>query len=85
MTSSAQDAGPLVSVILPVYNEKAEFLEASVASILSQTYSHLEFIIVDDGSGEATYLQLQEIARRDPRSHPPAPPCPVLSQIRECF
>ena len=45
----------LVSVIVPVYN-KREYLEQCVESILSQTYKHLEVLLVDDessdGSGE---------------------------------
>lgn len=40
---------PLISVIMPVFNGAA-FLEEAIESILNQTYSHLEFIILDDGS-----------------------------------
>lgn len=40
---------PLVSVILPVYNGEA-FLKESIDSILNQTYSHFELIILNDGS-----------------------------------
>ncbi|HWT27101.1 MAG TPA: glycosyltransferase family 2 protein, partial [Mobilitalea sp.] len=40
---------PLVSVIVPVY--KAEnYLSRCIISILDQTYSQLEIILVDDGS-----------------------------------
>jgi len=41
----------LVSVIMPVYNTK-EFLHESIVSILDQTHTDLEFIILDDGSTE---------------------------------
>jgi hypothetical protein len=44
---------PLVSVILPTYNS-AGGLPTAVASILRQTYTGLELIIVDDGSTDAT-------------------------------
>jgi len=40
---------PLVSVLIPVYNA-GDYLQASVGSILSQTYTNLEIIIIDDGS-----------------------------------
>ena len=38
----------LVSVIMSVYNEESEWLRQSIESILNQTYSNLEFIIVVD-------------------------------------
>ena len=41
---------PKVSVLMPVYNTKEEFLKESVESILNQTYQEFELIIVDDGS-----------------------------------
>ena len=40
---------PLVSIIVPVYNVEP-FLEKCVSSILYQTYSNLEVILIDDGS-----------------------------------
>ncbi len=40
----------LVSVIMPNYNTPEEYLRAAMESILGQTYSNFEFIIVDDGS-----------------------------------
>jgi glycosyltransferase involved in cell wall biosynthesis len=39
----------LISVILPVYNGQ-DFLRETILSVLNQTYSNFEFIIVDDGS-----------------------------------
>jgi len=44
---------PLVSVVMSVYNE-SEWLEEAIESIIKQTYSHWEFVIVDDGSDEPT-------------------------------
>jgi len=40
---------PLVSIIMPVYNGE-RYLEKAIESILVQTYTNFEFIIVDDGS-----------------------------------
>lgn len=43
----------LVSIIMPVYNGEM-YLEQAIDSILKQTYPHIEIIIVDDGSTDAT-------------------------------
>ena len=39
----------LVSIIIPVYNMENE-IESSIESILVQTYSNLQIILVNDGS-----------------------------------
>lgn len=41
---------PKVSVLMPVYNTKEEYLRPAIESILNQTFTDFEFIIVDDGS-----------------------------------
>ncbi|MCO6953219.1 glycosyltransferase, partial [Pseudomonas aeruginosa] len=40
---------PLISVIVPIYNVE-RYLRKCVDSILHQTYSNLEILLVDDGS-----------------------------------
>lgn len=45
---------PLVSVILPVYNDE-RYIFNSVESILNQTYDNFELIIINDGSNDGTY------------------------------
>ena len=44
---------PLVSIVMPVYNT-APFLEEAVNSILNQTFTDFEFIIIDDGSTDGS-------------------------------
>tara|TARA_B110000046_G_scaffold46963_1_gene52066 strand:+ start:5753 stop:6694 length:942 start_codon:yes stop_codon:yes gene_type:complete len=40
---------PLISVIIPLYN-KEQFIEATLISVLNQTFSDYEIIIINDGS-----------------------------------
>lgn len=49
---------PRVSVIIPVYN-CPDYVGQAVESVLNQTYSNYEVIVIDDGSREATRLKLQ--------------------------
>ena len=73
ITTAIQESGtqpvtttrqPLVSVIVPTYNY-GRYIAEALASILAQTVSDLEVIVVDDGSTDDT----QEVLRRvtDPR------------------
>ena len=55
-----------VSVLLPVWNGEA-FLEAAVESILRQTLSSLELIIIDDGSTDASAAIAEKLACGDDR------------------
>jgi len=59
---------PTVSVIMGVYNS-ADTVVAAVESILNQTYSDFEFLIVNDGSTDQTLDRLKELANQDDRIH----------------
>lgn len=69
-TSSAAEHEPTqtpeVSVILSVYNAQAYLAEA-VDSVLAQTLTGFEFIIIDDGSEDGSGGILEGYARSDPR------------------
>ncbi len=55
-----------ISVILPVYNSE-QSIEASVSSVLEQTYSDLELIIVDDASDDNTHKICSSLRKTDDR------------------
>lgn len=59
--------GPLISIIVPIYNTQRQLVEDCIDSIINQTYSKLEIIIVDDGSEEQTADFLDRIGQRDKR------------------
>lgn len=56
----------LISVIVPVYNTKS-YLFDCVNSILNQTYSDFELILVDDGSTDGSDIICDELALKDNR------------------
>lgn len=57
---------PLVSVVVPLYNME-EFVGDTLRSVLASTYRHLEVIVVDDGSSDASASIVAEIAAQDSR------------------
>lgn len=57
---------PLVSVIVPAYNAQ-KYLRQCVESIISQTYTHVEAVVVDDGSTDQTSSICDALAVSDAR------------------
>ena len=57
---------PLISVVLPTFN-RAALLPESIESVLNQTEGHLELIVVNDGSQDATDEVISRYAQRDNR------------------
>ena len=57
---------PLVSVVIPAYNAEA-FIEATLTSVLKQTYQQLEILVVDDGSNDRTPELVGAISKLDRR------------------
>lgn len=56
-----------VSVIIPVYNTKQEYIRECMSSVLGQVYRDLEVVIVDDGSDRKTAEYLDNLAKKDDR------------------
>jgi glycosyltransferase involved in cell wall biosynthesis len=58
------DKTPIISVILPTFN-RAYLIEKSIESVLKQTFTNFELLIIDDGSTDDTETVVQNI--NDPR------------------
>ncbi|SFS78619.1 glycosyltransferase family 2 protein [Lutibacter maritimus] len=57
---------PLVSIIIPTYN-RAHLIGETLDSVLAQTYTHWECIVVDDGSTDGTEEVLKMFVDKDDR------------------
>ncbi len=66
---------PLVSVVIPVFN-KERYLARAIQSVLDQTYSNLELIIVDDGSTDGSLAVIDGFADERIRVLTRSPPGP---------
>lgn len=57
---------PIVSVIVPIYNSK-KYLKECIQSILDQSLSDIEIILIDDGSSDGSSAICDSFAERDSR------------------
>ena len=75
------DSTPLVSIIIPAHNEE-KALPRLLDSIISQTYPHLQIILVDDGSTDETLTVARRYAEKDDRITVLTKPCGGVSSAR---
>jgi len=57
---------PLVSIIMPVYNEEASIKKA-IKTVIDQTYKKFELIVIDDGSTDGTSNIVKTLQKLDER------------------
>lgn len=60
------EKNPAVSVIMPAYNME-RFVEQAIRSVIAQTFSDWELIVVDDCSNDGTWSILKKMAKEDSR------------------
>lgn len=66
MVANTKEKTPLVSVIMPAYNAD-RFIESAIRSVMEQTVSDWELLVIDDGSSDATCEILERLAAGDDR------------------
>lgn len=57
---------PKVSILMPAYNAE-KYIEEAIESILNQTFTDFEFIIIDDCSTDKTWEIIQKYSKKDKR------------------
>lgn len=56
----------VLSIVVPVYNVK-KYVQHCIESLINQTYTNLEIILVDDGSTDGSGILCDELAEKDKR------------------
>lgn len=65
---NGDDKDPLVSIVVPVFNAPVKALERCLLSLFNQSYSNVEFIIVDDGSDDECLTVEQRLVSGETRA-----------------
>ncbi len=61
-----ENTNPLVSVIIPTFNVE-HYIEGTISSVLKQSYTNFEIIVVDDSSNDKTPEKVQKLSNSDNR------------------
>lgn len=62
------DIHPIISIVLPVFNQNSEYLRLSLESILHQSFRDFELLVIDDGSTNRECIStLEEFSLKDRR------------------
>lgn len=57
---------PCVTVVMPAYNAE-RYIETAIRSVMEQTFTNWELIVIDDGSKDATMTIVEQLAQEDDR------------------
>ena len=66
--SATHPAGPIVSIVTPAFNAE-HFIAHTIESVLRQTFTDFELLVIDDGSDDGTSGIAERYAKRDSRIH----------------
>ncbi len=66
LSKNNENVTPLISVIMPAYNVE-QFIEEAITSVINQSISNWELIVIDDGSTDNTKKIVSKIAETDRR------------------
>ena len=66
MSERTESGKPEISIIVPVYQVE-KYLNECIDSILAQTFTDFELILVDDGSKDRSYQIMEKLRQKDPR------------------
>ena len=66
MEQHQADTAPKLSIIIPAYNVE-RFLDKCLESVVQQTYTDFEVVLINDGSTDSTLMMCREWGDRDPR------------------